>query len=166
MKRRSFLGVSGTAALYPVVNSWGVTTGISVTGSDINNNKMEQIKNIAGYSLQELLGQYKGYLFDDFLPFMDKHVIDHELGGFICNTDRSGRNITTNKQAWFDGRGIWIYSFLYNNLKKEQMYLEVAQKTTDFVLKIRPDKRKLWPASYTREGKDVDNTCYGDFALY
>jgi mannose/cellobiose epimerase-like protein (N-acyl-D-glucosamine 2-epimerase family) len=86
----------------------------------------------------------------------------------MCNTDRSGKNITTNKRAWFDGRGIWVYSFLYNNLKNDPSYLETARKTVDFVLKIRPGNKKLWPASYTKDGKelsDIPQDIYGDLFI-
>jgi N-acylglucosamine 2-epimerase len=168
MKRRSFLGLSGAAALSPVVNRLEEATGIPKSKSDSKKEIMEQIVNIAGYTPAELLDQYKGYLFDDFLPFMDKYIIDHQLGGFMCNTNRSGKNITTNKRLWFDGRGIWVYSFLYNNLKKDPSCFETARKTVDFVLKIRPDDKNLRPASYTKEGNvltDYPVDIYGDLFL-
>lgn len=165
MKRRNFLGLSGAAALSPLASRLGEASEIPEIMTGTKKNKMGQIINIAGYTPAELLDQYKGYLFDDFLPFMDNHIIDHDLGGFMCNTDRSGKNITTNKRLWFDGRGIWVYSFLYNNLQKDPAYLETAGKTVDFVLKIRPDNKKLWPASYTKDGKeltDIPVDIYGD----
>ena len=43
---------------------------------------------------------------------MEKYVIDHVYGGFMCNTDRDGTNITQDKNTWYEGRGIWVYSFL------------------------------------------------------
>ena len=33
--------------------------------------------------LQELRSQYSADLFDDYLPFLAEHVIDHEFGGFL-----------------------------------------------------------------------------------
>ncbi|MEZ5367104.1 MAG: hypothetical protein R2748_33400 [Bryobacterales bacterium] len=48
---------------------------------------------LAGRTLPELRGLYHADLFDDFLPFLDAHVIDHERGGFMCNTDRNGVNL-------------------------------------------------------------------------
>ncbi len=162
------MGISGVAALSPLVNRFGEASGIPEIKSGTKKNKMGQIIKIAGYTPEELLDQYKAYLFDDFLPFMEKYIIDHDLGGFMCNTDRSGKNITTNKRAWFDGRGIWVYSFLYNNLKNDPSYLETARKTVDFVLKIRPGNKKLWPASYTKDGKelsDIPQDIYGDLFI-
>jgi len=114
---------------------------------------------IAGYTWKELLGQYDNYLFDDYLPFIDKHVFDHEYGGFMCNTDRVGQNITTDKRTWYDGRGIWAYSFLYNNIKKDPEYLRIAQKTVELVLRAKQPESFFWPWSYNRTGADLsENT--------
>jgi N-acylglucosamine 2-epimerase len=110
---------------------------------------------LAGTTLEELRDQYRYDLFEDFLPFMDKYVIDHELGGFMCNTDRDGTNINTNKNSWYIGRGIWVYSFLYNELAREEKYLEVARKATEFVLRDPPKGDDLWPAEYDKEGKPI-----------
>ena len=150
MNRRSFLGASGTIALTPLMGSW--ESGKTGNMVETNEDKTEQIERIAGLTPKELLSQYRRYLFDDFLPFMDQFIIDHELGGFLCNTDRSGRNLTLTKRAWFDGRGIWVYAFLYNRVKRDPSYLETAKKTVDFVLRVQPNRNELWPGSYTREG--------------
>ncbi len=167
MKRRNFLGLSAFA-LSPGVNKWGYDDHIPEGLPEISGNEMRKLQKIAGYSAEELVDVYSGFLFEDFLPFMEKYVIDHELGGFLWNTGRSGNNITTNKRAWYDGRGIWVYSFLYNNFRKESSYLETAGKTVDFVLKIKPEGKSLWPASYTREGKELKDfpvDIYGDLFI-
>ena len=107
---------------------------------------------LGGLTLEQLRDLYHGYLFDDFLPFLDKHVIDHQYGGFMCNTDREGRNVSTTKTTWFEGRGIWVYSFLYNNFGKQDKYLEVARKSVEFILKNQPSGDNLWPERYARDG--------------
>ena len=126
---------------------------------------VNKIDRLAGQPIKQLLEQYHHYLFDDFLPFMDKYVVDHQYGGFMCNTNRDGTNITQNKTAWYEGRGIWVYSFLYNNLKKDPAYLEIAGKSVDFILKNSPSGDHLWTGSFSREGKpigDPPNNIYGD----
>ncbi len=110
---------------------------------------------LAGRTLPELRGQYRHDLFDDFLPFMDKHVVDHELGGFMCNTGRDGTHVNTNKNSWYVGRGIWVYSFLYNELAREEKYLEVARKAAEFVLRDPPEGDDLWPAEYDKQGTPI-----------
>ena len=110
---------------------------------------------LAGRTLEELRRQYRYDLFDDFLPFMDEFVVDHELGGFMCNTNRDGTKLNTNKNSWYVGRGIWVYSFLYNELAKEEKYFEVARKASEFILRDPPKGDDLWPAEYDREGTPV-----------
>lgn len=130
--------------------------------------KQAPIGKIGDLSLEKIRDQYKSDLFDDFLPFVDKYVIDHEYGGFMCNTDRDGTNITKNKTTWYEGRGIWVYSFLYNNLAKEAKYLDVARKSVEFILKAKPaGEEALWPRTLTREGKPLapDTAIYGDLFI-
>ena len=115
--------------------------------------------------LQQIIKQYEYDLFQDFLPFMEKHVIDHQYGGFMCTADRDGTNLSTEKSTWYEGRGIWVYSFLYGRLDPNPKFLEVARKSAEFILKHKPAGDSLWPSSFTREGKALgapDARTYGD----
>lgn len=110
--------------------------------------------NTINLKLDELHKRYHSDLFDHFLPNMDQLVIDHELGGFMCSVDiLSGKQLSSNKTAWYEGRGLWTYSFLCNNLDKDPRYLEVARKSKDFILKNRPEGNEFWISSFDREGK-------------
>lgn len=161
MKRRNFfVALAGTAAA-----AGGLTClrkpeqqASEITGSDT----------LAGKSLVQLRDQYRSDLFDEFLPFMDKYCIDHELGGFLCNTDRDGTHITTNKRTWYEGRGIWVYSYIYNNIDPNPKYLEVARKSAEFILKTKPSGKTLWTTWFTREGKPIggeDTEIYSDIFI-
>jgi len=115
--------------------------------------------------LLQLKRQYEYDLFQDFLPFMDKYVIDHEYGGFMCTADRDGTPISSDKSQWYEGRGMWVYSYLFNNLKRDPGYLEVARKSVAFILKHKPSGDQLWPSAFSREGKAIgapDARVYGD----
>ena len=103
-------------------------------------------------SIPKLHEEYYNYLFNDFLPFMDKYVIDRKYGGFLCNTNINGKNINTNKDTWTEGRGIWVYSFLYNNFGKEEKYLTIARNALNLILKTKPNNNNLWPDQISREG--------------
>jgi mannose/cellobiose epimerase-like protein (N-acyl-D-glucosamine 2-epimerase family) len=123
---------------------------------------------LAGKTLVLLRDQYKSDLFSDFLPFMHQDVIDKQYGGFMCNTDLHGRQVNQNKLSWFEGRGAWVYSFLYNNLAREQKYLDVARRSLEFILRIQPTGEELWPKELTREGKaltSADGEIYGDLFI-
>jgi mannose/cellobiose epimerase-like protein (N-acyl-D-glucosamine 2-epimerase family) len=116
--------------------------------------------------LEQLREQYRQDLFQDFLPFMDKYVIDREYGGFLCNTDRDGTNLSGQKATWYEGRGTWVYSFLYNNFGRNPHHLEVARKSVEFILRAKPEGADtLWPVAFTREGKPTTppaTPIYGD----
>ncbi len=118
--------------------------------------------------MEELREEYRYWLQDDYLPFLDKYVIDHEYGGFMCNTDRDGTNLNKNKRAWYEGRGIWVYSFLYNNIDQNPKYLDIARKSVEFILKLKPSGKEFWPGGMTREGKPLggpDTNLYGDMFI-
>jgi mannose/cellobiose epimerase-like protein (N-acyl-D-glucosamine 2-epimerase family) len=127
--------------------------------------RSEDAGKLAGLSLEQLRDLYRRYLFEDFLPFMDKYVIDHQYGGFMCNTDLNGANLSTTKNTWYEGRGIWVYSFLYNNFGKQEKHLEVARKSVEFILRVQPSGEELWPRRFARDGKALTppaTEIYGD----
>ena len=121
---------------------------------------------ISDLNLEQIRTRYKEALFNHFIPNMDKMVIDHELGGFMCSVNILTRQlVSTNKRAWFEGRGMWTYSYLYNNLDKNPKYLEVARKSKDFILKLLPKDGSFYISGFTREGKplsDVEGDIYGN----
>jgi mannose/cellobiose epimerase-like protein (N-acyl-D-glucosamine 2-epimerase family) len=158
MNRRRFLQASTSAATLAPLRSQSVRHR---AGQSVN-------RELAGVTLHELRAQYRKDLFTDFLPFMERYVIDHELGGFMCNADHLGNRVNQNKLSWFEGRGTWVYSFLYNNLARDKKYLEVARRSIEFTLKAKPAGEELWPKELTREGKPVtsaEGEIYGDLFI-
>jgi len=109
-----------------------------------------------GLELNKLHEFYHAEIFDRFIPNMDKYVIDHQLGGFMTSIDISnGKQANSNKTAWFEGRGMWTYSFLYNNLNKNPKYLDAARKSKDFILKHLPEDDRFFTSSYSKDGKPL-----------
>ena len=162
MERRKFIKTSLAGSAFGLSNC-----AVRIKGESPARNE-EQGK-LAGLSLEQLRDLYRYYLFEDFLPFMDKYVIDHQYGGFMCNTDRDGTNLSGDKLAWFEGRGIWVYSFLYNNFARNEKHLEVARKSLQFILRLSPSgEDTLWAESFTREGKPLTppaTAIYGDLFI-
>jgi len=117
-------------------------------------------------NIEQLKQEYEKALFDKFLPNMDVYVIDHELGGFMCSVNISTGELTsTNKKTWFEGRGIWVYSFLYNHFGKNPHYLEIARKSKDFILKLLPADDRFYFSEYSKEGtpiSDIEGDIYGN----
>lgn len=132
---------------------------IPVQAFGIPPEKKSTVECIKDLNIRDLITQYRKALLEQFIPNMDKLVVDHEYGGFMCAVDILNRKtITTNKRAWFEGRGIWMYSFLYNNLDKNPRYLEIATKSKDFILKLLPKDGSFYVTNFTREGKPIGNT--------
>ena len=110
--------------------------------------------NIAGKSLVSLRDHYRHYLFDQYLPFWQKHGIDHELGGFICGLDHDGTCVDDSKNMWYQGRGLWTYSYLYRHFGGEEN-LQVARQARDFILAHGRDDSGDWVTGLDRVGQVV-----------
>lgn len=121
---------------------------------------------LGGMRLRDLRDWYRRELFDEYLPFVDRHVVDPELGGFMCGVDPQGRRISTTKNAWLDARGVWVHAFLYNRFGRDPRQLAIAGKTVDLLLRIGPSGPDgLWPKTYTRDGRPImfsEGEIYGD----
>ena len=113
------------------------------------------MRTLAGLSLAQLRQHYHDELFGNLLPFWEKHGIDHEYGGVMHSLDYDGTVVSTNKLSWFQGRAIWVYSFLYNNFGKHPAHLEVARKTKDFLLRSAPQPDGWWAEEFSRDGKVI-----------
>ena len=103
-------------------------------------------------SYEQLRGRYRRELFDEQLPFWHRFGIDHERGGFCCSLDYDGRRVNDEKFTWFQGRGLWVYSFVYNHLQPDPGYLETARRTKEFLLAHAPQPDGSWASNLSREG--------------
>ena len=165
MRRRDFLvgGIAASSLLACEPKALGFQES-----TQSEDRLTHEIGNLAGYSLEQLREQLRKDLFDDFLPFMDKYVIDHQYGGFMCDTGFDGTPGDDKKSDWFEGRGIWVYSFLYKHLAPEPKHLEVARRSLAFILKNEPADGSLWAKQFTRDGKPLtgpDSEIYGDLFI-
>lgn len=155
--RRSFLKANAIGGLGATFLAACVSKNYTPQGSAKTPIRTKNtIPQIGGLSLITLKDKYRQELFGNFLPNMDRLIVDHELGGFMCDIDnKTGKLLSTSKRAWFEGRGIWLYSFLYNHFGKNYKYLEVARKSKDFILKHQPPGSDFWISSFTREGVPI-----------
>ena len=150
MKRRTFVGMVGAAAAQLGVEGRGSEQ--SVGGPAGSKMEPPEIR-LAGMSLAELRSELYGQLFGAVLPFWDKHGIDHVNGGILCGLDYDGTRAHSEKFLWFQGRAIWVYSFLYNHFQKDPKYLEVARKTKEFVFQHALQEDGWWAEVLSQEGK-------------
>ncbi|MGE0131770.1 MAG: AGE family epimerase/isomerase [Blastocatellales bacterium] len=146
LSRRAFVGSAAALAALP---------GDSPAESADKLRMAEQPSQtrLVGLTLAELRRRYHDELFNIVIPFWDKHGIDHELGGFMCVLDHDGTPVNTDKFLWFQGRGIWVYSYLYRHFGKDTRHLEIARKARDFALKHFRQEDGAFAQLVSREGR-------------
>lgn len=157
MKRRSFIGAAAAAWIPGALAlSCGrrqpqerrrkeTITGVVAT--------RQLPENIAGLTLKELRNDYHDRLFNRYLPFWEKEGIDKEHGGFMCILNDDGTVADDDKYCWYQGRGLWVYSFLYNNFGKDKHFLDIATKARDFIVKYMKAGNGTWNERVYRDGR-------------
>lgn len=111
---------------------------------------------LAGAPLESLRDRWRAELFDEVLPLLHARVVDHQYGGFICMLDADGTHGDDTKDTGFQGRGIWVYSFLYNNFGRQPEHLAIARAAVELTLKSMPaGGGTSWPARLGRDGRPL-----------
>lgn len=98
---------------------------------------------------------YRDTLLNNVIPFWEKHSIDNLHGGYFTCLDRKGNVYDTDKFIWLQGRQAWTFSMLYNNVKNNDRWLEIAKIGIDFIVKHGMDSNGNFYFSTTREGKHL-----------
>lgn len=139
LKRRTFLGSAGAAGpLRQTAEAW---PDAPPPGTEL-----------AGVPLVQWRRRFHDELFGSLLPFWATHGIDHQFGGVMHSLDYDGTLVAANKLSWFQGRAIWVYSFLYNHFERDPAYLEVARQAKNFLLKNAPQPDGWWAEEFARDG--------------
>lgn len=110
--------------------------------------------------------RFRRELFEIVLPFWERHGFDWEHGGFMCSLDYDGRLLNGDKFHWFQGRGVWLYSYLYNHFGRDPRHLEIARKTKDFMLAHFPQPDGWWAEAVSREGSVVQPFAGDIYGMY
>ena len=103
---------------------------------------------------------YKKDLTETIMPFWMKYGLDRENGGVYTCVDRDGSLMDTTKSVWFQGRFAFICSFAYNNVEKNQEWLDAAKSTLEFIEKHCFDEQGHMYFSVTAEGKPLRKRRY------
>ena len=103
---------------------------------------------------------YKKDLTENIMPFWMKYGLDRENGGVYTCVYRDGSLMDTTKSVWFQGRFAFICSFAYNNVEKNQEWLDAAKSTLEFIEKHCFDEQGHMYFSVTAEGKPLRKRRY------
>lgn len=103
---------------------------------------------------------YNKDLTENIMPFWMKYGLDRENGGVYTCVNRDGSLMDTTKSVWFQGRFAFICSFAYNNVEKNQEWLDAAKSTLEFIEKHCFDEQGHMYFSVTAEGKPLRKRRY------
>lgn len=104
---------------------------------------------------KQLEKQYKSELLDNVLPFWLQNSQDEEFGGYFSCLDRDGSVFDTDKFIWLQGRQVWMFSKMYNNVEKRQEWLDCAIQGGEFLKKYGHDGSYNWYFSLDRKGNPL-----------
>lgn len=98
---------------------------------------------------------YRDELLDKVLPFWLAHSKDTKNGGYYTCLMRDGRVFDTDKFMWLQGREVWCFSYMYNNISPKEEWLEMALHGASFMEKYGRDAAGNWYFSLSAEGKPL-----------
>jgi N-acylglucosamine 2-epimerase len=151
MKRRDLLAGAILAAGSPRMSRLSFAE-LSSSLPESRKGREDAAGHLGRFTLPQLRELYHRDLFRDWLPFMERHIIDPEYGGFLCNTDFDGTHVNSEKDPLFEGRGIWVYSYLYTHFGKDARHLDVARRSVELLSRSEPPEGTFWCSSIHRDG--------------
>lgn len=96
--------------------------------------------------------RYRANLFESVIPFWVRHSIDRECGGFFTCLERDGSVYDPRKYVWLQGRQIWLFSRLYNEVEARPEWLEIAAHGMDFLTRFAKDPEGRYYFRLERDG--------------
>lgn len=106
-------------------------------------------------SNSSLAAVYKKELLDNILPFWMNHSRDEQNGGYFTCLNRDGSVFDRDKFMWLQGREVWCFSYMHNNIEKRDEWLDMALHGAGFMKKNGRDGSGNWFFSLTAEGKPL-----------
>ncbi len=104
-------------------------------------------------NLTQLLQFYEAELLERVMPWwMNSDFLDREYGGILQTMADDGTLGGQDKFMWSQGRGLYMFSALYNHIGKRDEWLQVANRVFEFLLPIGGKQRWCWPAWVHRDG--------------
>jgi len=98
---------------------------------------------------------YRKELLNNIIPFWERYSCDNVFGGYYTCLDRQGKVFDTDKFVWLQGRQLWFFSMIYNQIECRQSWLDMAFLGADFLEKYGADTDGNWYFSLTREGQPL-----------
>lgn len=110
---------------------------------------------MANVDFKQISSRYKRELLENCLPFWLEHSQDKEYGGYFSCLNRDGSVYDTDKFIWLQGREVWMFAMLYNNVEKNQQWLDCAIHGAEFLKKYGHDENWDFYFSLDRKGNPL-----------
>ena len=104
---------------------------------------------------KKLSDRYRNELLDNVLPFWLENSQDREYGGYFSCLNRDGSVYDTDKFIWLQGREVWMFAMLYNNVDKNRQWLDCAVQGAEFLKKYGHDENWDFYFSLDRKGNPL-----------
>lgn len=104
---------------------------------------------------KQLAAQYKSELLERVVPFWLEKSPDTVNGGYFTCLDREGKVFDTDKFVWLQGREVWMFATLYNQVEQRKDWLDCATQGAEFLKRHGHDGRLNWYFSLDREGRPL-----------
>ena len=154
MRRRDFIG-SAVAAV--VAGTPSLAAPGRAAESGFSPYALEALPGtLAGKSLKQLRDEYRDRLFRRYLPFWHRGGLDDKYGGIMCDLNDEGAVVSDEKSIWYQGRAVWVYAYLYNNLGKDERFLKTARRIRDFMVDRMHAGDGRWHEKVRRDGTVVE----------
>jgi len=98
---------------------------------------------------------YQTELIDHIIPFWEKYSPDNRYGGYFTCLDRQGQVFDTDKFMWLQGRQVWFFAMIYNQIEKRPAWLDMALLGARFMEDYGRDADGNWYFSLTQDGKPL-----------
>ena len=99
--------------------------------------------------------RYREELLEKVLPFWLDKSQDTQFGGYFSCLGRDGSIYDTDKFVWLQGREVWMFAMLYNNMEKRKEWLDAAVQGAEFLRKYGHDGNYDFYFSLTRDGRPL-----------
>lgn len=105
--------------------------------------------------IKSLAFQYEKELKKNCIPFWLEKSQDKEYGGYFSCLARDGSVYDTDKFIWLQGREVWMFAMLYNNVDRRKEWLDCALQGGEFLKRYGHDGNYNFYFSVTREGRPI-----------
>lgn len=102
---------------------------------------------------QEVGKYYNHHLLNEVVPFWEVRTRDDECGGYLTCFDREGNMTDDTKYIWFQGRQLFMFSALYNQVEKRDGWLDLARCGRDFIVQNASAGGGRWNCQLSRAGE-------------